>query len=176
MSSADADACNFAPAAPNETVVYGACRPGYGAKLSNAGVESWLATMRTHGVERVVCLLDDRHLRLYDDLLGSYRGEFGDENVRHAPIPDYEFADPDLLATTVLPFLNESSRAGKRVVVHCSAGSGRTGHVLATWLAVHRGDSPGYAVETVRATGRNPLEAGSMAEFERLVAAVREQY
>jgi protein-tyrosine phosphatase len=43
--------------------------------------------------------------------------------------------------------------------VHCSGGSGRTGHILAAWLVHHRGLSVDDALDAVISTGRNPWEA-----------------
>ncbi|MEW6495955.1 MAG: protein phosphatase, partial [Cyanobacteriota bacterium] len=50
-----------------------------------------------------------------------------------------------------------------KVVVHCSGGIGRTGHVLAAWLASARGFSNNAAIAAVRKTGRNPYEAAIAA-------------
>jgi protein-tyrosine phosphatase len=49
--------------------------------------------------------------------------------------------------------------ADRPVVVHCSTGPGRTGHVLVGWLVAGRGYGVESAIETVEGTGRNPLEA-----------------
>jgi hypothetical protein len=50
---------------------------------------------------------------------------------------------------SILPFLAEANRLMERAVVHCSAGSGRTGHVLATWLAYRHGLAEESALRTV---------------------------
>ena len=76
-----------------------------------------------------------------------------------APIKDFRLADENLLIETVLPFLAESIRKGEPVVVHCSGGSGRTGHVLAAWLVYGRSMTNNGAIDAVIRQGRNPYEA-----------------
>ncbi|MEH2433087.1 MAG: hypothetical protein V7K25_02320 [Nostoc sp.] len=51
------------------------------------------------------------------------------------------------------------------VVVHCSGGIGRTGHILAAWLVSVRGLSNQAAINAVKKTGRNPYEAALVAVF-----------
>lgn len=156
----DRDACRFGPAAPDEGIVHGACRPGNGrAGTPNEDVDGWLSFVRDRGIERVCCLLTRRQLVRYDDLLGTYEAAFGPDAVRHAPIRDHRFVDLATLEEEVMPFLRAADRAEEPVVVHCWAGIGRTGHVLALWLARERGYDVDDAIATVRRTGRDPLEA-----------------
>ena len=72
---------------------------------------------------------------------------------------DFTLVDLPTLSEVILPFLAETERQRQRAVVHCSAGIGRTGHVLAAWLVAARGMTNGQAIAAVRATGRNPQEA-----------------
>jgi protein-tyrosine phosphatase len=163
---------NFDRAAPEEPTVFGAARAGYPSlHPTDDAVADWLAFLDRRGIERVCCLLDDDQLDTYDDLLGTYADHFGPDRVCHAPIPDYERVDPAVLVETILPFLTTADRREEPVVVHCSAGLGRTGHVLALWLVCGRGYALDDAIATVTRRGRRPLEATSREALQDLVAA-----
>jgi protein-tyrosine phosphatase len=168
----------FAPAAPDERTVYGAAAPGFGAGPPGVdAVDGWAAAMRSEGVDRVCCLLSDDQVAGYDDLLGRYRAAFGDDAVLHAPVADHHLAAEATLTDEVLPFFRAADDAGERVVAHCLAGVGRTGHVLAAWLVHARGYDPESALDTVRETGRRPRDAvaadnATAAELLALLSAV----
>ncbi len=167
----------FSPARAGETIVHGARRPGYPFQSVNgAKVQEWLTFMKEHGILRVCCLLPSNQLGYSRvDLLALYRAAFGAANVCAVRVEDYHLCKREDLELRVLPFLAESDRASEPVVVHCPGGSGRTGHVLAAWLVRHRGLSVDQALESVRATGRNPREAvehgnATEAQLRRLLA------
>jgi hypothetical protein len=153
------DAHRFAPAAPEESVVYGACSPGWhSAGPHAAAVDQWIECVRAAGIERVCCLLPGRQLDAGDANVGRYRDAFGEANVLHAPVPDHRLADPGTLRREVLPFLAAADRRSEPVVVHCLSGIGRTGVVLAAWLVHGRGYGREQALETVSRLGRDPRE------------------
>lgn len=155
-----ADAHRFAPAAPDEDVVYGACCPGWHSAAPHAvAIGQWISFMQESGIERVCCLLTGRQLDAHDANIGRYEDAFGEAKTLHAPVPDHRLADLSTLEDDVLPFLEAADEAGEPVVVHCLAGIGRTGHVLAAWLVAGRGYDPHRAIETVQEMGRDPLEA-----------------
>ena len=173
----------LAPARKGEETIYGARRPGYPERVVEATfVSEWISFMQQNGFRRVCCLLPLAQLAYYrHDLLGRYREKFGESNVCHAPIEDYHLCDPALLEDVILPFLHQSDQAKIPVVVHCSGGSGRTGHVLAAWLVRYRGLSVDDALATIVSTGRNPREAvecGNATEqdLRRLLAGPGSQY
>lgn len=173
MDGADASLAGFGPASEDEPTVFGAPRPGYPLhRVPPAAVDEWLAFMRAHAVQRVVCLLMPEQLSYYDDLPGRYRTHFGAERVRLAPIPDLYLAERATLTEGILPFLADADRQGERVVVHCSAGIGRTGHVLAAWLVAGRGYSNAEAVAAVARGGRDARESGD-AELDALLDVCR---
>jgi protein-tyrosine phosphatase len=170
----------FGAAADEETYVFGAQRPGYNSAtpISDAEVISWIEFMQQKGVKRVCCLLEDQ-LSLYaSDLVEIYRHSFGEEAVCKAPIKDFCLADDELLTDTILPFLAESFQMGEPVVVHCSGGLGRTGHVLAAWLVYGRSMTNDGAIDAVIKQGRNPYEAegrshAGKAKLDSLLDACR---
>lgn len=89
-------------------------------------------------------------------LLKIYREELGEDKVCWAPVEDFYLCGYNMLTKRILPFLKETD---ERAVVHCSGGSGRTGHVLAAWLVAGRGFSVERALAAVVEMGRNPHEA-----------------
>ena len=150
------DRFEFGPASIAEPIVFGACRPG----KSREEIAEWIAFMKQNGVARVCCVIPGEHLvGEPEDLLAAYREAFGAENVLHAPVADFSLCDESTMAGQILPFLREADAQGERAVVHCWAGMGRTGHVLAAWLARGRGMEPDRALRAVVATGRNPYES-----------------
>lgn len=152
----------FAAAAKNESIVFGAARPGY----RHEQVTEWVTFMQNRGIMRVCCLLPASQLARYTNLLDVYRQTFGLDRVCWTPIEDFHFATPDILIHQILPFLATANQTDQKVVVHCSGGIGRTGHVLAAWLVAGRGLSPQAAIAAVKQTGKNPYEAVIAAPFK----------
>ncbi|WP_442949317.1 protein-tyrosine phosphatase family protein [Nostoc sp.] len=141
------------------TIVFGCARPGY----SSEKVKQWIEFMQSQDIKHVCCLLPHTQLTRYSDLLGVYRQTFGLHQVCWAPIEDFQLADRKTLIQQILPFLVVANQLSEKVVVHCSGGVGRTGHVLAAWLVSGRGLSNQAAISAVRQTGKNPYEAAIAA-------------
>jgi protein-tyrosine phosphatase len=151
----------FGSATVAEPTVFGACRPGFPFPVvSSTTVDKWIQFMQSQQIARVVCLLPQRQLAGYSHLLEAYKQGFGTLNVCWSPIDDFKLADAAALTQVILPFLADADQHQERVVVHCSGGVGRTGHILAAWLVSFRDMSNEQAIEAVRQTGRNPRESG----------------
>jgi len=173
----------FGPASRDEKLVFGVQRPGYPGKFVQKQVaEDWIAFIKVQGVLRVVCLLSNDELKYYptlsDGLLGLYAGAFGKDNVLWAPTADRQLPTGETVRH-ILYFLHEATLKGEKVVVHCSAGLGRTGLVLAAWLVYHHNLTERKAVRTVEEQNRSPREAvlyGSAKENElmKVLAVARE--
>jgi protein-tyrosine phosphatase len=151
----------FAAASADESIVFGAARPG----STDRQVEQWVEFMLDRDIQRVCCLLSASQLNRYADLLNIYRHNFGIDRVCWAPIDDFRSVDRHLLLHHILPFLADADRSNEKAVVHCSGGVGRTGQVLAAWLVAGRGYSRKSAIDTVIQMGRNPYEAIIAAPF-----------
>jgi len=164
------DKFGFAAARPEESIVHGSQRPGYRAEsVAPTIVDEWIVFMKQQGISRVCCLLGPDQLGYYKDLLDQYLTAFGEGNMCSAPIEDYHLCDAVTLDQKILPFLFEADASAARVLVHCSGGSGRTGHVLAAWLVRGRGMAVENAIQAVIASGRNPRESvqsGNATEAE----------
>ncbi|MEF8774533.1 MAG: dual specificity protein phosphatase family protein [Halobacteriales archaeon] len=168
----------FASAAPGEFVVFGAAAPGVRATDPATAVDGWVEAAREQGIMRIVVLLSREQLSPYSNLVETYRSSFGEDRVLHAPVPDHELADEETLTDRVLPFLRAADAAGEPTLVHCRAGLGRTGHVLAGWLVHARGYDPEAALTAVADTGRVPREAvaagnATKQELRSLLSAAR---
>jgi protein-tyrosine phosphatase len=152
----------FAAACENESFIFGSAKPEY----SDEQVQAWILFMQQQGIQRVCCLLPLAQLAGYSNLLETYEQTFGIEQVCWAPIADFHFATPDMLAHQILPFLAVADQRQEKVVVHCYGGIGRTGHILAAWLVAGRRFSSQAAIAAVKQTGRNPYEAVIAAPFK----------
>jgi protein-tyrosine phosphatase len=152
----------FAAAAENEDIVFGAARPGY----TDQQIHEWIEFVQQQGIQRVCCLLSATQLNRYPDLLDKYQQLFGLTRVCWSPIEDFSLVDREILLHQILPFLSIAHQKNEKVVVHCSGGIGRTGHILAAWLIAKYGMSNKQAIATLQKTGRNSQEAIIAAIFK----------
>lgn len=163
----------FGPPSRDEKLIYGAQRPGYPGKFVQKQVaDDWISFMKAQGVRRFVCLLSEDELKYYPTLsgglLGLYAAAFGMDNVLWAPTADRQLPTGEAVRH-ILYFLHDATLKGEKSVVHCSAGLGRTGLVLAAWLVYQHNLTERKAIRTVEEQNRSPREAvlyGSVKENE----------
>jgi atypical dual specificity phosphatase len=115
------------------------------------GTETELAALAAQQVSVIINL----HTKSHDQaLLARY-------NLREIHLPTRDFTAPkpvDLKkgVTTI----EEALKEGRRVAVHCGAGLGRTGTLLACYF-VHRGMKPDQAIQHVRRLRPGSVETSS---------------
>jgi atypical dual specificity phosphatase len=120
-----------------------------------------LEWLRRHGIEVLISLTEDPLRRDWVNDTGIL--------MVHEPIDDMEAPTQELLDRCVSAIVRAHER-NMGVAVHCGAGLGRTGVVIAAYL-VHRGQSAREAIAEVRQLRPGSIEtedqAAAVAEFAR---------
>ena len=128
-------------------VLAGCSRPGargrrhHTGPAADAALEEDLAWLRERGVDAVLSLTETA---LPGDALERHGLA-----VLHLPVDDLKAPTPEQIRAA-LAFIDRQRAHGRRVVVPCLVGQGRTGTVLAAYL-IRGGLDPDAALREVRA-------------------------
>lgn len=126
-------------------------------------IDDFLDFMVDEKIETIVVLLTDAQIRnFYDEnLVKLYRDE--GFNVIHYPIRD--FSTPKNFST-YHKLVGDISKALDRgnVLIHCSAGWGRTG-LVASGVAVYKGHNPHKAIALIRKVRPGSVETKQQEKF-----------
>jgi atypical dual specificity phosphatase len=87
----------------------------------------------------------------------------------HLPVPDFTAPTQEQLEQGVAT-ITEALARGQRVAVHCGAGLGRTGTLLACYLVSREGVSPDEAIARVRAARPGSIETDEQEQAIRRYA------
>lgn len=134
----------------------------WGEHARQEALDDDLAWLRERGIGAVLTLTEEP---LPPDALARH-GLAG----LHIPVPDMTAPAPGQLEAA-LGFIDRQRALGRRVMVHCLVGQGRTGTILAAYL-IRGGLAPEEAQRRVRAVCPGALEN---AEQQRALVAFAER-
>jgi len=142
-------------------------------KLAGCATPTWsfsvpeaLRALSEEGI-RAILSLDE------EGLSDAMVKEFGFE-YHHSPIPDFHAPAIDQLEEC-LSFIRGQIEQGRPVVVHCRAGMGRTGTILACYLVRFDSVHPETAIERTRDMRPGSIETGEQEQLVRRYAEYLQQ-
>lgn len=129
--------------------IAGSGHPGFGTRLAET-----LAALREEGIEAILTVFEE-------PLDAPVLQEFGMKAL-HLPVPDFSPPTPEQI-DRAMEFVETHARPDSGVLVHCYAGYGRTGTILACYL-VARGMSAEAAIDEVRRIRPGSIEDPSQED------------
>jgi protein-tyrosine phosphatase len=126
-----------------------------------------LVAWQKEGIESVVNLLEPH----FDDVVRQERAQ--GFKVLHSPIPDMCSPSIDQLET-IVRWIDREINEGKKVLVHCFAGIGRTGTVLTAYL-IFKGEEVESALKQVLAVGSEPQSLEQLEILEQFSLLLQEK-
>lgn len=135
-----------------EGEIAGSARPGIDGPLKDD-----IEFLRSEGIDAIVSLTETP--LPIDPRMGAGIAH------RHIPVPDFQPPSISQMAQFT-EFVRDHTDSGGRVLVHCHAGVGRTGTMLAAWL-VSKGMSAADAIQRVREARPGSIETASQVRAVR---------
>ena len=127
-------------------MIAGSAHPGHGRGLASA-----LSSLRKQGIKAILSLTEE-------PLEFPTLREF-EMNYLHIPVDDFTAPSPEQIDEAI-DFMLEQAQKPNGVMVHCHAGIGRTGTILACFM-VRQDMDANEAIQFVRRTRPGSLEVYS---------------
>jgi atypical dual specificity phosphatase len=150
-----------------EDALAGSGLPGYRGRrakvpldstVRTADLEADLAWLRGHGIGAILTLTET-------PLPEATAAGYGFVTL-HLPVRDMTAPSPEQF-DAALDFIDRQRASGRRVLVHCLVGQGRTGAILAAYL-IRAGMSPADAIAHLRVVCPDAVQSG---EQQRALSA-----
>jgi protein-tyrosine phosphatase/nicotinamidase-related amidase len=139
-----------------------------GRKDYSRSIEEDLKQLKKNGINTIIPLITDDEFYHFgvSDLVKKY--EELNFNVHRLPIMD-QLVCSEKEMNDIVNFLDDMIQDGKKVMIHCVGGLGRSGLVTASYLK-YKGIKADDAIEVVRkARGPRAIESNVQEEFVRNV-------
>ncbi len=137
-----------------------------GRKDYSRSIDDDLKQLKLAGVDIIIPLITDDEFHNFgvDELLQEYYDN--GFQVRRLPIMD-QLVCSEQEMRNLAEYMNKHINAGKKIMVHCVGGLGRSGMVAAAYLK-YKGVDAGKAIETIRACrGPRAIESKPQEVFVR---------
>ena len=137
-------------------------------KLAKSTVPDYsdLLVWQVKGIDSIVNLLEEKYQEVAQDEINV------GFNVLHSPIPDFCAPSLDQLKK-IVNWIDSEISAGRKVLVHCFAGIGRTATVLIAYLIYKRRDITS-AKDQVFKTGAAPQSIEQQKILEEYYQYIKE--
>lgn len=133
---------------------------------SSGSLQDDLQAIRDSGAETLVTLNRETELNRFGS--GRFPQTVGAVGLRwlHLPITDFGIPDGafEALWIEAAPLIRSRLEGGEKVVVHCFAGLGRTGLVVAR-LLVEGGEPPEEAIRRVRTARPGTIQSEEQEDY-----------
>lgn len=131
-------------------------------------LEEFLGWCRADWVEEIVCLVDSEEIAHKSPQYGvALRTKGMPLSVEQFPIPDYGVPENIEGLVDLARRVSEKLQAGRKIVLHCAAGYGRTG-TFAVMVLMVAGMPLEIALATVKSAGSSPETSEQRQLLQRL--------